>query len=646
VVLVCLSGSSATGQIPFDLIDSTTQVGISHTYFDISLVHGIDFYGVAAADYDNDGLIDLYLPDNAGFPSSLYKNMGNGSFMDVAVAAGVADASTAASDALFLDYDNDGDLDLFVFAHFGQPLAPVGGAQFKLFRNKGAAGGFTFHDVTADAGFVLTPPVAFAWAGGACAADYDKDGYLDVFVALNLSEARWKLLHSEPNPVPGDSSDPTYTPRIFVDTTLAAGLIPPAEPNPGESWMPTFVDIDRDGYPELHQNVDFDLDHLWKNNGDGTFTDIATAAGMNGAPVAERNEMGAALGDFDGDLDLDFHLTNVSQANEFQDRFYRNDTFNGQISFVDIGVETGLDNSAFGWGTSFVDLDNDGDLDHISVNGFTHDPTKFYVNRVHENLFPRLDAATGEIAWRDVSTLCPDFFGTGFGDDARGMTTLDFDNDGDIDVVATRNQDATAFYENTLVSNNGWLEVDLVAAGGSLNTVGSRVFLHARGRTQYREMITGSSFLSQESPRMHFGIGPLQQDPPLSGSSQKSSQSPPAPTPIGGAGSVTPGTGGDLLGGSGGEWLIVYWQNDEYQLVKNPGSNQIITVNQDSNNAAGDLNGDGRLTPKDYSMLQLLVANRSMFERRYPDSPGVILGDVNADAMLNSADLVAWQSLP
>jgi len=638
---VCLLAGTAAAQLPLDLVDSTADVGITHQYFDFSPVWQNDTYGISAADYNNDGLIDLYIGDAKHFPSQLYKNMGDGTFLDVAVAAGVGDPLTTSSQGLFLDYDNDGDLDLFVFGHMGQPLLPLGPA-FKLFRNGGASTGYTFTDVSDDAGFApgaMAKPIDHGWVGGTAAADYDKDGFVDIYVAVNEApeiDDLWRLLHSEPNPIPGDPNDPTYTPRVFVDATFDAGLDPAVFL--GKMWQAVFCDVNRDGYPDLHQNVDFQNDILWMNNQDGTFTDEASAVGMNGDPEETRNEMGAGLGDFDLDLDLDWHLTNVGD----KDRFYRNDSAGENVAFVDIATQTGLNNSVFGWGSVFFDMDNDGDEDHASVTGFEHVPQP-YTNQLHENLYPRTYGDTGDIAWRDVSDFVPDYHQEMFGDDSRCLTKLDFDNDGDIDLVSGRNLLPTIFYENTLDSDNEWLEVDLVGQGGSLNTTGSRVFLRAKGRTQYRERISGSSFLAQNSPRLHFGLGPVQ-GAPLSGSKAKAGGAPPL-APAGGPAGPATGIGGDSLGGGSSEWLIVYWPDDVYQLVKNPGVNEIITVTHDGGNDAGDMDGDGSLTPKDFTMLELLFANRTRYERLYPDSPGLVLGDVDGNGVINSRDLLDWPTL-
>jgi hypothetical protein len=328
---------------------------------------------------------------------------------------------------------------------------------------------------------------------------------VDLFVTYwqgNTSNDMWRLFHSEPNPEPGDPANPNYAPRIFVDTTIEANLDFVIT---GETWQPVWFDVNRDGWPDLHVNNDFGLDFMFINNKDGTFTDVATSVGMNGVPPSVRNEMGTALGDVDHDGDLDLHLTNLL----FADRLYRNDSVGETLDFVDVGFPSLMDDSPWGWGTVFFDYDLDGDLDHAAVSGFKLPTIVPYHNTFHINLFPELLPDGVSVKWENRQADVPEFskVETPMGDAARGLTWFDFDNDGDPDLVVTRHQDTAAVYKNTQDTGNNWMHVRLVNRGGSLNTAGTRVWLHANGVTQYREVFVGSSFLSQEPSRLSFGLG-------------------------------------------------------------------------------------------------------------------------------------------
>jgi hypothetical protein len=652
-------GPAAPAQIvslPFDFVDvaddslAPDYCGINFVYLDLHPVDYLEVGGSSIVDFDNDGLLDIYLPQTKGGRSALFKNQGNGTFTDVAIARGVHDPTSASSIGLFIDYDHDGDLDLFVACHLGLPAIPLGPA-FKLFRNRGQGGGYAFTDVTSTAGFVLGPTTKatlWGWMSGACAGDYDQDGWVDLFISWHgafMSQDQWRLMRNVPNPTPGDPLDPAYTPRIFVDVTPGSGLEGEYGGNP---WQAMFWDVNRDGYPDIHIAQDNSLDIMYINNKNGTFTNVATGVGLNGDPPEFRNEMGTALGDPDNDFDHELHTTNVAN----KDRYYRNDSIKNALSFTDTALASGLENCVFGWGTSFLDMDNDGDVDHAAVAGFEHDPNKIYTNPVHLNMFPEMMPSGIDLKWIDVSSLVPDYskVGTPSGDSARGLSVGDIDNDGDQDMVVTRNNVRTAVYRNTLASTNGWLEVDLVNTNGSLDTTGSRVYISQAGKLQMRELFTGSSYLCQESPRLHFGLGPIAAAYKPRGGSVAGA----------GVGTTAGGTGGTLVGGSSLQpagpaagtvevhprWLVVMWPDGAYQIVLEPKRNTILKVTRSVVNDAGDMNADGHLTAEDQAMLLLATQSPAAFAAAYPMSPGLVVGDINRDGLIDGDDYTAWSSLP
>jgi len=658
LLIVLLLGAAAVPlaaqPLPGNLIDVTVDpgapdwCGISHLYTLIS-PEFTQMGGASCADFDNDGWVDVFLPGNLGENNKLYRNLGNGSFVDVADSRGVTDPATATASGLLIDYDNDGDLDLVTGGHAGNAGSPVG-PLMRLFRNGGEASGFTFEDVSDTAGFALaatTWPTSRGWQGGLAAGDYDLDGFLDVFGTWwwdNADLNMWRLFHSVPNRAPGNSSDPGWTPRVFMDATIESGL---DFPFAGAPWQPRFMDVDRDGWPDLHVAIDFDLDYMFRNNGDGTFTDVAADYNLNGVPPEERNEMGSARGDVDNDGDFDLHLTNLFEA----DRFYRNDSNPSGSVYVDVALQTGLNTSAWGWGTIFFDFDNDGDLDHAAVSGFKLPTVLPYYNSFNINLYPQTYADGITVKWQNAMIHVPQFskIFTAQGDAARGLTWLDYDNDGDLDLVVTRHQDTTAVYRNTLASPNRWLQVDLEETGGSLNTVGATVWVKTSDRVQMREVVAGSSFLCQEPPRLHFGLGPAP-DPGTWVSGPGT-----APT-VAARGTALAGPLGPGKSPAGVQppatahldpaWLVVRWLDGSMQIVKSPGANRILTVARGPVNDAGDMNADGHLTAEDEVLLLLAIADPQGFAAAYPGSPGLVVGDLDGNGFVEAADHALWLQLP
>jgi len=655
LLALCLAAPALSAQaLPGNLVDVTDDplapdwCGISFQY----AMNGDSFTesgGAACGDFDNDGKVDVFLPGNRNQRSALYRNLGNGQFVDVGMTYGVGDAPTASSTGVFADYDNDGDLDLIVVAHAGDNLLELD-PHPRLFRNMGAAGGYHFQNVSTQAAFAFAStvwPTSTGWQGGMAVGDYDRDGYLDVFATWwwsDSNENMWRLFKSVPNPVPGDPSDPTYSPRIFVDATIESGL---DFPFAGEPWQPEFMDVDRDGWPDLHVCVDFDYDFMFRNNHDGTFTDECTRLGLNGVPPEQRNEMGSAVGDIDNDGDLDVHVTNLFEA----DRLYRADSVPGGVSFVDVAPQTGLSDSPWGWGDVFFDFDNDGDLDHATASGFKLPTVLPWFNMLHINLYPQTLPDGVTVAWQNASLQVPEFSKmlTPQGDDARGIAPLDYDNDGDIDLLVVRRKTYTALYRNTLASSNGWLEVDLVGAGGSLNTVGARAWVQTSDRVQMREVVAGSSFKCQEPPRLHFGLGPIAAGPTLPGGSQRvGGHLRGAAVVEGGAAGASSGEFG--LGGlaavPGPDWLVIRWFDGSYQIVKSPGAGQILSVHHAAVDDAGDLNADGHLTAADETLLQAAIADPVAYHAAHPKSPGLIVGDIDGNGTVDAADDALWFALP
>ncbi len=618
ITLIAMLGTSPlfAQTLPFDLKDVSIATnpdfcGISATYNSLFGLY-TECGGVAVGDYDNDGKLDVYLPNNRQFPKKLYHNLGGGHFQDVAASLGVTDSAFAAATGMFIDYDNDGDRDLISIAHAGWAGQTYSPNLVRVFRNRGAANNYTFANLTSQCGLVLdsttSKQTTKGMCGGCTAGDYDNDGFLDFFVTYwqgTNNTDLWRLWKSQPNPVAGTPTDPNWSPRIFVDDTKNAGL--DLDTNPGEPWQPTLVDIDRDGWLDLHVSVDFGMDYLFMNDGTGKFLpDNSTAVGLNGTPPTPGNDMGAAFGDMDNDGDLDIHTT----RKPYDDHLYRNDSTPAGLVFNDVAVATGTFNSAWGWGDIFFDVDNDGDLDHSTVSGFKLPTSTPYWSTLHINLFPQKLSDNITVAFNDVSTLVPEFSGTndpqGFVN--RGLVALDFDNDGDLDAIQTRQGQAHGVYKNTLSNNNRWVQFDLTRIDGSLNVENSRLWIRSPGLTQYREILTGTSFLTQEPSRQHFGL---------------------AKAKI-----------GDL------KWAVVRWPTGQYQIVANAHINEINAVKQVSLDDAGDLDGDRHLTPLDLSLLKTAVYQPAQYEQFFGDLPGRVTGDIDGDGKLTRKDIRLWSLLP
>ena len=642
-VLPCAVRAQDCSSIPGSLVNISDPLhpaftGIDFTYL-ATTPNNFETGGIAVGDYNNDGLEDVLLPGGKTQRNFLYEAQPGGGYVNVGLTKGLVDGTQHGGAALFLDYENDGDLDIFVAGHAGGP----GTQAFRLYRNSGAAGSFNYHDVTGIAKFEFDPSTVEGsqngMLGGVTAGDYDLDGYPDLFMGWWFTPVgmagpqhdMWRLYRSAPNTDAGtnDPANPAHSPRIYVDKTRQAGLdididlIPDLDGGPtgGDCWQPTFVDINNDGWPDLHVNIDFGGDFLFLNNRDTTFTDVATAVGINGNPPEVRNEMGVSFADVDNDGDLDVHKTNVAAGQDnsqsfpkmFEDRFYRNDSVGGVLSFVDMGPVTGVMNSEVGWGTISFDFDNDGDLDQAFVTGMrvVDDP---HYNLLHINQYPAKASDGISPLYCEATHLVPEYAKLPVGDDlSRALVPLDIDADGDLDLIVGKAQDTfigglpmlpNEVYENTLVSNNDWIRVDLIERGGSLNTINSRLWLRSTGRTQHKQVLAGTSFHGFESPRQHFGLG--------------------------------------RSGQQNLKWLVIRWPGmGNYQYVDKAdlAVKRVNVIVRDEHNDLGDLNVDGQVNDIDVALLELLIDDPATFDALYPDSPAYVLGDCNADNTINHRDL-------
>jgi hypothetical protein len=463
--------------------------------------------GAALLDYDGDGWLDVFLVNGTtleGFPqgqeptSHLYRNRGNGTFEDVTARAGLGSTGWGQG-ACAADYDNDGHEDLFV-SYYGQD---------RLFRNQGDG---TFADVTARAGLARTTT---RWGVGCAFLDYDRDGWLDLFVAnyidLDLKTAprpdsglcRYKGIKVACGPpgLPGGKNALYRNKRdgTFEDVSQRA-LITRAAGTYGLGV--STLDFDDDGWTDLYVANDSNPATLYRNQRDGPFADVASTAGCAYSQDAKPQAgMGVAVGDFDRNGTMDVFKTNFAGDTS---TLYAN-TGLGFCEDRTFAAGIGVNTRWLGWGTSFVDLDNDGWLDIFLVNGHVYPevwqlPTEAaYRQRkvVYRNL------ANGRFA--DVSeALGPPVTDPKAG---RGAAFGDLDNDGDVDVVVNNVHDAPDLFRARADPANHWLLVRLQGTKSNRSAIGARLRLEAGGATQWQEVRGGGSYLSQNDLRAHFGLG-------------------------------------------------------------------------------------------------------------------------------------------
>lgn len=436
--------------------------------------------GAAVGDFNNDGWIDLFVIGGGLRSDALFINAQDGTFVDMAESAGLADLHIG-SGATTGDYNNDGWLDIYVTS-FGQVGARAPG-QHRLYRNNGD---LTFTNVAVAAGVNQTSPM-LADGFGATFSDIDLDGDLDLFVTgWRLTEMRDPGLGNRLFRNEGDGT--------FTDITVAAGIIDTGI----RGFSPCFADMDGDRYPELLLVADFGTTEYYINNGDGTFTEYTNEAGTG----LEWSGMGTTVGDFNNDGLIDWYTTAI--YDQFVGRgdgnkLYINQSEGvGHHSFDEIASEAGVANGAWGWGAVAADLDHDGWLDIVETNGwelpeYTGKPARVWLNQ-HDDTFTEVAAATGF-----NHTL-----------NGRGLLAADFDNDGDQDFVVTSINDEMQLYMNDLQGSGiNWLRVKL---NTSLNQFlapdgyGSRVYVTAGGKTYLRYLNGCSNYLTQGEMLAHFGL--------------------------------------------------------------------------------------------------------------------------------------------
>ena len=511
--------------------DVTKQAGIhfEHCLGDDEITSILEATGSGCAflDYDGDGLLDIYAVNGTYLEgisdpesrfkgmrttSRLYRNKGDGTFEDVTEKAGVAAAGYGMG-VLVGDYDNDGHPDIYV-TNYGKNI---------LYRNNGNG---TFSDVTQKAGVACGQ-----WTTGAIFVDYDKDGYLDLFVGNYLEfDPKYRLFYEAdvyPGPLsyPGQLSVLYHNNRdgTFTDVSEKAGIR-----KKGRAMGVLSADYDEDGWPDIFVANDAMQNYLYHNNGNGTFTEVGVesgvAFGQHGNSVAS---MGGDFADFDNDGKLDLIVPAMHYIGVFRNL--------GQGLFEEISVATGVARLCaqfWSWGGDLLDYDNDGSQDILIVNGDGHRLSE----KQEQLLMKNVPGPNGQRVFNDVSRASGPYFDTR--SVARGLATGDFDNDGDLDFFVLNIDQPSLLMRNDGGNRNNWIMLRLIGTKSNRDGIGAKVTVRAGDLTQVAEQLSATSYLSQNDPRLHFGLG------------QRSTV----------------------------DEVIVRWPSGKVQTVKNAKINQLLTV--------------------------------------------------------------------
>ena len=469
--------------------------------------------GVGLIDYDNDGWLDIYLVNGstagamagkqAAPHAALFHNNHDGTFTDVAAKAGVTNDRWGVGVAVG-DYDNDGWPDLYV-TNFGKN---------RLYHNNHNG---TFTDVAVKAGVVLGN-----WSTGATWGDYDGDGKLDLFVpgyvhydmsaqpepggsavSYSFCQFRGEKVMCGPHGLPGEPDHLFHNngDGTFTDVSVKAGVADKAGYY-GLSAM--FVDVNNDGKMDLLVANDSTPNYLYLNKGDGTFEDVSYPSGYAlNKDGRETASMGIAVGDYQNNGLLDVYHTTFSDDYK---PLYRND---GDANFTDVSYEENIAELTvpfLGWGTAFIDYDNDGWKDLFSVNGHVYrNADKFAWGTTWAQrplLFRNLQGKKFEAV--------PAVEGSGLAEvmSSRGMAAGDLFNDGRMDAVVNNMDAAPALLRNVAEESNHWIAFKLVGSGKSpRDAIGATVYVTANGMRQREDVYSGGSYASSSDQRPHFGIG-------------------------------------------------------------------------------------------------------------------------------------------
>lgn len=463
--------------------------------------------GVAFFDYNNDGFLDIFQVNGSvleGFPKGqeptnhLYMNRGDGTFEDVTVQAKLVHGGWGQGVCVG-DYDNDGYVDLFI-SYWGQD---------QLYRNRGDG---TFENVTQRAGILQNRK---RWGTGCTFVDFDRDGYLDLFVANYIDfdlemapDSKSGICHYKginvacgPAGLPGGKNI-LYRNQgngTFVDVSEKSRIVTAS----GTYGLGvSTLDFDNDGWTDIYVANDSNASALYRNNQDGTFTDIGVRAGCSYSQDGKTQAgMGVAIGDYDRNGFMDIFKTNFAGDTS---TLYSN-MGTGLCEDMTFSAGLGVNTRWLGWGAGFLDLDNDGWLDLFLANGHVYPEVSQlrtesdYQQRkvVYRNLKGRRFEDISDQLGQPITTPKA----------SRGCAFGDFNNDGSIDIVVSNIHDASDLFRLKNPHQNHWITIRLIGNQSNRSAIGARVRCVVRGSIQTEEVRGGGSYLSQNDLRVHFGLG-------------------------------------------------------------------------------------------------------------------------------------------
>jgi hypothetical protein len=463
--------------------------------------------GAAFIDYDNDGWLDIFLasgtrldglPPNVSSTNRLYRNNGDGKFTDVTNKAGLVSTGWAQGVCVG-DYDNDGYDDLFVSSY----------GKNALYHNNGNG---TFTEMAEKSGVANNRT---RWGSGCAFLDYDRDGYLDLFVAsyIDLDLKTAPLPETGPCLYKGLTvacGPPGLTGGInmlyhnngngtFTDVSEKAGI---TKTNGTYGLGVLTADFDNDGWPDIYVANDSAPAAFYHNNKNGTFTDIGTESGcalsIDGKPQAG---MGVTAGDYDRDGWLDIFKTNFSGDTS---SLYRNSA-NGIFEDVTFSAGMGVNTRWLGWGCGFIDVDNDGWPDIFLVNGHVYPEVeklsieagyaqrKVLYRNLHNGRFSDVSEIAGDVVMEPNAS--------------RGCAFGDYDNDGDVDVLINSVNALPQLLRNESGNQNNWITIKTIGVKSNRSGIGTRVQCITEDGSQIDEVRSGGSYYSQNDLRIHFGLG-------------------------------------------------------------------------------------------------------------------------------------------